>query len=160
MMTICNDQIYLKIKRLENFDQAQSIPSYETEGAAGADLRASLKGMPNEKQLIIRPKERVLVPTGLSLEIPIGYEVQIRPRSGISFKTSLMVLNSPGTIDSDYRGEVKIIMGNLGDKDEVINHGDRIAQMVIAKVTRAKFSLADELTSTERGSGGFGSTGK
>lgn len=147
----------IKIKLLENFDNDLPLPQYETPEAAGADLRASLgKG----EQLVIKPGQRVLVPTGLSFEIPSGYEVQIRPRSGLSLKTGLLVVNSPGTIDADYRGEVKIILGNFGELDEVIEHGDRIAQMVIAPITQANFVVTDHLTSTERGSGGFGSTGK
>lgn len=147
----------LKIKKLEHFDNDLPLPAYETTGAAGADLRAQLgKG----ESLVIAPGKRVLVPTGLSFEIPEGYEVQIRPRSGLSFKTQLLVVNSPGTIDCDYRGEVKIILGNFGTEDEIIEHGDRVCQMVIAPVTQAKFVVTDELSSTERGAGGFGSTGK
>jgi dUTP pyrophosphatase len=102
----------------------------------------------------------VLIPTGLAFEIPAGFEVQVRPRSGLSLKTGLLVVNSPGTIDADYRGEVKIIMGNLGEHDEVIRHGDRIAQLVFSPITQAEFMSVTELTSTERGSGGFGSTGR
>jgi dUTP pyrophosphatase len=146
----------VKIKVLDNFDQSLALPQYVTEGAAGADIRACL---PCRDQLIIRPGERVLIPTGLSFEIPVGFEIQVRPRSGLSLKTHLLVVNSPGTIDSDYRGEVKIIMGNLGDKDEVINHGDRVAQIVLAPIVQAKFQVGHELTSTSRGAGGFGSTG-
>lgn len=150
--------VEVKIKKLSHYDSEFNLPNYETSGAAGADVRASLgKG----EKLLIKPGERVLIPTGLSMEIPHGYEVQVRPRSGLSFKTSLMVLNSPGTIDSDYRGEVKIIMGNLGSKDEVINHGDRVAQLVLAPVVQARYvETTEELTETARGAGGFGSTGK
>jgi dUTP pyrophosphatase len=112
------------------------------------------------ESLLIKPGERVLVPTGLSMEIPVGFEVQVRPRSGLSFKTGLMVLNSPGTIDSDYRGEIKIILGNLGTKDEVIKHGDRVAQLVLAPVVQAFYVENEaELSKTNRGTGGFGSTG-
>jgi dUTP pyrophosphatase len=150
--------VEVKIKKLNHFDSTFNLPSYETSGAAGADVRASLG---EGEKLLIKPGERVLVPTGLSMEIPHGYEVQVRPRSGLSFKTSLMVLNSPGTIDSDYRGEVKIILGNLGSKDEVINHGDRVAQLVLAPVVQARYiETSEELSETTRGSGGFGSTGK
>lgn len=154
-----NDKkIKVLVKKLSHYDESFALPSYETTGAAGADVRASLG--PGE-QLLIKPGERVLVPTGLSMEIPMGFEVQVRPRSGLSFKTGLMVLNSPGTIDSDYRGEVKIIIGNLSNKDEVINHGDRVAQLVLAPVTQAAYVVSDsELSETVRGSGGFGSTGK
>lgn len=150
--------VEVKIKKLSHYDESFNLPSYETSGAAGADVRASL-GV--GEKLLIKPGERVLVPTGLSMEIPHGYEVQVRPRSGLSFKTGLMVLNSPGTIDSDYRGEVKIILGNLSQKDEVINHGDRVAQLVLAPVIQARYlECHGELSETKRGSGGFGSTGK
>lgn len=146
----------IKIKKLSHYDDSLPLPRYETAAAAGADLRAQLG--PGEK-LVIAPGERVLVPTGMIMEIPHGYELQIRPRSGLSFKTGLMVLNSPGTIDSDYRGEVKIILGNLGKQEEVIGHGDRVAQAVLAPVFQAVYEEASELSTTERGSGGFGSTG-
>lgn len=150
--------ITVKIKKLEHYDSSFPLPAYETKGAAGADVRASL-GV--GEKLIIKPGQRVLIPTGLSMEIPVGYEVQVRPRSGLSFKTGLMVLNAPGTVDSDYRGEVKIILGNLGTQDEVINHGDRVAQLVLAPVTQAFYTeSSDELSQTERGAGGFGSTGR
>jgi dUTP pyrophosphatase len=154
-----NDKkVLVSVKKLSHYDESFPLPSYETTGAAGADVRASLE---SKDTLVIKPGERVLVPTGLSMEIPYGYEVQVRPRSGMSFKTALMVLNSPGTIDSDYRGEVKIILGNLGTKDEVINHGDRVAQLVLAPVTQAHYVVTEsELSETARGSGGFGSTGK
>lgn len=146
----------IKIKLLDHYDHELALPHYETTEAAGADLRACLgKG----EKIIIAPGERKLVPTGMSFEIPSGHEVQIRPRSGLSLKTGLMVVNSPGTIDADYRGEVKVILGNLGDKEEVIEHGDRIAQMVLCPVIQANFRVSEDLSSTERGSGGFGSTG-
>jgi dUTP pyrophosphatase len=148
------DQILVKVLRLPHFDTTFLLPKYETRGAAGADVRAVLA-----QPLVIKPGERVLVPTGLAMEIPFGYEVQVRPRSGMSFKTSLMVLNAPGTIDSDYRGEVKIILGNLGSSDEVINHGDRIAQLVLAPVVQALYVAEEQLSETLRGAGGFGSTG-
>jgi dUTP pyrophosphatase len=150
--------VEVKIKKLSHYDESFNLPSYETSGAAGADVRASLG---NGEKLLIKPGERVLVPTGLSMEIPHGYEVQVRPRSGLSFKTGLMVLNSPGTIDSDYRGEVKIILGNLSDKEEIINHGDRVAQLVLAPVVQARYvATTEDLTETKRGAGGFGSTGR
>ena len=150
--------ITVKVVTLAHYDQNFALPSYETTGAAGADVRACLG---NGEKMIIKPGERVLVPTGLSMEIPHGYEVQVRPRSGLSFKTGLMVLNSPGTIDSDYRGEVKVIIGNLGKSDEVINHGDRVAQLVLAPVVQAFYQVTNEsLSETARGAGGFGSTGK
>lgn len=148
---------YIKVKKLENFDNELPLPKYETTLAAGADLRASLG---TGEKLCIKPGQRVLIPTGLSFEIEPGYEVQVRPRSGLSLKTGLLVVNSPGTIDADYRGEVKIIMGNFGDSDEIIEHGDRVAQMVLMPITQAKFEVVEELTDTDRGAGGFGSTGK
>lgn len=130
------------------------IPEYKTAGAAGADLCALL-----EEPLIIPAGRSVMVPTGLFFEIPQGYEVQVRPRSGLAAKNGVTVLNTPGTIDSDYRGEIKVILINLGAADFTVNSGDRIAQMVIAPVTQAAFTITDSLSETERGSGGFGSTG-
>lgn len=130
------------------------IPQYKTCGAAGADLCALL-----EKPLTITCGKTAIVPTGLFFEIPNGYEIQIRPRSGLAAKNGVTVLNTPGTIDSDYRGEIKIILINLGDEDFVINNGDRIAQMIVAPVTQADFSIVENLSETERGTGGFGSTG-
>ncbi|MFT6070286.1 MAG: dUTP pyrophosphatase [Bacteriovoracaceae bacterium] len=149
--------VSVKVKLLENYDRELQLPGYETTGAAGADVRASIG--PSES-ITIKPGERTLIPTGLAMEIPFGYEIQVRPRSGLSFKTGLMVCNSPGTIDCDYRGEVKIILGNLGSKDEVINHGERVAQLVLAPVVQASYEIVDSLGNTDRGAGGFGSTGK
>lgn len=147
----------IKVQKLSHYDNSFPLPRYETAAAAGADLRAQLG---QGEKLIIKRGERVLIPTGMIMEIPHGFELQIRPRSGLSFKTGLIVLNSPWTIDSDYRGEVKIILGNLGEQDEVIAHGDRIAQAVLAPVVQANYEEAvTELSPTERGSGGFGSTG-
>ena len=130
------------------------IPQYKTCGAAGADLCALL-----EKTLTIACGKTAIVPTGLFFEIPNGYEIQIRPRSGLAAKNGVTVLNTPGTIDSDYRGEIKIILINLGNEDFIINSGDRIAQMIVAPVTQADFSIVENLSETERGTGGFGSTG-
>ncbi len=144
------------VKTLDHYDPEFELPFYATEGAAGADIRASI---PEKKSLIVKPGERVLVPTGLSMEIPFGFEVQVRPRSGLSLKTQLMVVNSPGTIDCDYRGEVNIIIGNFGKEDFTIEHGLRIAQLVIAPVIQAKYSVTNSLGETKRGAGGFGSTG-
>jgi len=131
------------------------LPEYGTEGAAGVDLRANLT-----ESITLKPLERTLVKTGLFIELPIGYEAQIRPRSGLAFKHGITVLNTPGTIDADYRGEVGVILVNLSNEDSVIENGERIAQMVIAKHKRAKWILVEELSDTERGEGGFGSTGK
>lgn len=148
--------VEVKVIKLSHYDESFELPFYATEGAAGADVRASL---PEKKNLVVKPGERVLVPTGLQMEIPFGYEIQVRPRSGLSLKSPLMVLNSPGTVDCDYRGEVNIIIGNFGKEDYVIEHGLRIAQLVISPVIQAKYSVANTLTDTKRGSGGFGSTG-
>lgn len=148
--------VSVKVKKLDHFDESFSLPSYESIGAAGADIRASLS---NRAEVTLLPGQRLLIPTGLSFEIPVGFEIQVRPRSGLSLKTGLMVVNSPGTIDSDYRGEVKIILGNISDKVESISHGDRIAQLVLAPVVQAKFELVEDLSDSVRGSGGFGSTG-
>lgn len=131
------------------------IPEYKTAGAAGADLYALV-----ESPVTIPAGKFAMIPTGLFFEIPEGYEIQIRPRSGLAAKNGVTVLNTPGTIDSDYRGEIKIILVNLSDKDFVVNNGERIAQMVIAPVTQASFTIVDQLSDTERGTGGFGSTGK
>ena len=130
------------------------IPSYQSSGSAGMDVRAHLS-----ESLVIKPGRSVLVPTGLYLEIPSGYEVQVRSRSGLALKNGIMVLNSPGTIDSDYRGEIKVLLINHSDRDFIINSGDRIAQLVVSRVERALFIPADSLSDTERGEGGFGSTG-
>ena len=130
------------------------IPEYKTSGAAGADLCALL-----DAPLTIPAGRSAMVPTGLFFEIPEGYEVQVRPRSGLAAKNGITVLHTPGTIDGDYRGEIKVILINLGEADFTVNAGDRIAQMIVAPVTQAKFTLTDSLSETERGSGGFGSTG-
>lgn len=148
--------VEVKVVKLSHYDESFELPFYATEGAAGADIRASL---PEKKNLVVKPGERVLVPTGLQMEIPFGYEIQVRPRSGLSLKSPLMVVNAPGTIDCDYRGEVNIIIGNFGKDEFVIEHGLRIAQLVISPVIQAKYSVANMLTDTKRGSGGFGSTG-
>ncbi len=132
-----------------------SLPAYETALSAGLDLRANLSD-----SIIIKPLERILSRTGLFIELPQGYEAQIRPRSGLAFKHGITVLNSPGTIDADYRGEIKVILVNLSQNDFEINHGERICQMVIAKHEQVKFCEVSDLSITERGAGGFGHTGK
>lgn len=131
------------------------LPSYSTEHAAGMDVRAYLK-----EEIILKPLERRLIPTGLYVEIPIGYEAQIRPRSGLALKKGITVLNTPGTIDADYRGEIGVILVNLSSEDFVIMNGERICQMVIAKHEKVNWELADILEETNRGQGGFGHTGK
>ena len=130
------------------------IPEYKTAGAAGSDLCALL-----DAPVTIPAGKSAIIPTGLFFEIPQGYEVQVRPRSGLAAKNGVTVLNTPGTIDSDYRGEIKVILINLGDADFTVNSGDRIAQMIIAPVIQASFSITESLSETERGTGGFGSTG-
>ena len=149
----------IRMSWLDGADQALGLPSYETAGAAGADLRANF---PEGERggLVIEAGARVLVPTGLRLEIPQGYEVQIRPRSGLALKHGITLPNSPGTIDSDYRGPLGVILLNAGDQPFTVNHGDRIAQMVVAPVVQAQFELVSELGETARGEGGFGSTGR
>lgn len=130
------------------------LPAYATAGSAGMDLRANLL-----EPLILQPLERNLIPTGLFIELPNGFEAQIRPRSGLALKQGITCLNSPGTVDSDYRGELKIILINLSNTEQVINHGDRIAQMIIAKTERAELLLVQQLSESQRGDGGFGHTG-
>jgi dUTP pyrophosphatase len=132
------------------------LPAYESTGAAGMDLRAAV---PDDRPLLILPGKRALVPTGLILEIPEGMEGQVRPRSGLAFKHGLTVLNSPGTVDSDYRGEVKVLLVNLGDEDFAVTRGMRIAQIVFAAVTQVTVEERSLAGGTARGSGGFGSTG-
>jgi dUTP pyrophosphatase len=138
------------INRSEN-----SLPEYGTAHAAGLDLRANLS-----MSLVLDPLKRALVPTGLFLELPVGYEAQVRPRSGLAIKHGITVLNSPGTIDSDYRGEVMVILVNLSDEAFTINHGERIAQLVLAKHEQIEWETVSELEETARGAGGFGHTGK
>ncbi len=130
------------------------LPHYATKASAGVDLRANIK-----TDIIMKPMERTIVPTGLYLEIPVGYEAQVRPRSGLAIKKGITVLNTPGTIDADYRGELMVILINLSNETFVVKHGDRIAQMVIAAHEQAEWELVESLSDTERGSGGFGSTG-
>ncbi len=131
------------------------LPQYETDHAAGMDVRAAVT-----EPVTLQPGERTLVPTGLRIALPPGFEAQIRPRSGLAIKHGLSLLNSPGTIDADYRGEIRIIIANLGQKPYTIERGDRIAQMIIAPVTRAEWDVVSELQDTARGEGGFGSTGR
>ena len=134
---------------------SHQLPAYETAHAAGMDLRANI-----EEQIIIKPLQRSLIPTGLFIELPVGYEAQIRPRSGLAYKHGVTVLNSPGTIDADYRGELKVLLVNLSDKDFVVNNGERIAQMVVAKHETVVWETTEELSNTDRGAGGYGHTGK
>jgi len=130
------------------------VPNYGTKAAAGVDLRAFI-----EQDILIRPMQRILIKTGLFIELPVGYEAQVRPRSGLAIKKGITVLNTPGTIDADYRGEIMVILINLSSEDFIVKSGDRIAQMVIASHEQADWKLVDSLDETERGAGGFGSTG-
>jgi len=139
----------VKIKRLPH---CFALPFYATEQAAGLDLYSAVDE-------VIRPMERKLIPTGIAIELPEGFEAQIRPRSGLALKYGITVLNSPATIDADYRGEIKVLLINLGTEDFVIRRGDRIAQLVVSQVVRVEFEEVDELSPTNRGEGGFGSTG-
>ena len=134
---------------------AYPLPEYATEHSAGMDLRADIK-----ESITLEPLKRAMVPTGIYIELPEGFEAQIRPRSGLAAKHGISLVNTPGTIDADYRGEIKVIMVNLSDTPFVLNPGERIAQMVIARYERIKWNLVDELTESERGEGGFVSTGK
>lgn len=148
------EKIEIKIKRLSGGFADVALPAYATEGSSGMDVRAAV----NDKLLI--PAGKVaLVPTDFSVEIPEGYEIQVRPRSGLAVKHSIGVLNSPGTIDSDYRGEVKIILMNFGDQDFEVERGERIAQLVVSKIWKAEFVESGELNGSARGAGGFGHTG-
>ena len=145
------DKMVIKIINNSN----NPLPAYATDGSSGMDLRAYL-----ENDIILKPLERFMVPTGLFIELPEGFEAQVRPRSGLAFKQGLTCLNSPGTIDSDYRGELKVILVNLSNDVQTISHGERIAQMVFQKVEKVNFEQVAELNETARGIGGFGHTGK
>jgi len=147
-------KITIKFKRLSDKFNDIPLPSYSTEGSSGMDLRAAV-----DDKIIIKSLETVLIPTNLAVEIPKGYEGQVRPRSGLAAKNFVTILNTPGTIDSDYRGEIKVILTNFGKEDFVVNRGDRIAQLVITKVEKANIVEVQELNSTERNEGGFGHTG-
>lgn len=136
-------------------NSSNELPAYATAGSAGMDIRANL-----EAPVTLQPLERSLVPTGLFIELPDGYEAQVRPRSGLAIKQGITCLNTPGTIDADYRGEIKVILINLSNETQHIQHGDRIAQMVISKVAQAELILVQQLNTTIRGAGGFGHTGK
>ena len=131
-----------------------ALPSYQTNGSAGMDLRAHL-----EKDIVLKPLERSIIPTGLFMALPLGYEAQVRPRSGLAAKYGLTVLNSPGTIDADYRGEIGVILINLSDTEFTVKNGERVAQLVISKHARGEWISVQNLSDTSRGSGGFGSTG-
>ncbi len=144
--------VKLKFKKLAHFKG--ELPAYQTEGSSGMDVRARI-----DSEINLSPGDRILVPTGLSAEIPLGYEIQVRPRSGLAIKKGLTLVNTPGTVDADYRGEIKIILINLGKESFVIQDQERIAQLVVCPVIVAEIELSEDLTDTSRGEGGFGSTG-
>lgn len=148
------EPIQIKIQHIEKKFLDIPLPEYATDGSSGLDIRAAI-----EHDLVIEKGKVGLIPTNLRVEIPEGYEIQVRPRSGLAAKNGIGILNSPGTIDSDYRGEIKIILFNFGEENFVIKRGDRIAQMVLSKIYRAELKLTDDLNSSNRGAGGFGHTG-
>lgn len=149
-------EVNIKLQSLPHFE-GLDIPKYETIGAAGMDIRAA---NPADAPITLKPGQRILVPSGLKMEIPLGYEVQVRPRSGLAFKHGIALVNAPGTIDSDYRGEVSTLLINHGQEDFIINRGERVAQWVVAPVIQTSFTMVESLSDTERGAGGYGSTGK
>lgn len=148
--------ITVRVAPLPHFE-GLTLPAYETSDAAGMDLRAAVD---NSAPVTLAPGQRAMIPTGLTIALPSGYEAQVRPRSGLAARHGVTCLNSPGTIDADYRGEVKVILINLGQEPFVIKRGERIAQMIVAPVTRADLKVVTELDETKRGAGGFGSTGR
>lgn len=145
-------RLKILVKRLHSFDLP--LPSYLTDGSSGMDLYAAV-----DESVIVKPLQRVVIPTGISMELPEGFEAQVRPRSGLALKHGITILNSPGTIDEDYRGEIKVILINLGQEDFLIKRGDRIAQLILSKVYRADIVEVEDLNKTERNDGGFGHTG-
>jgi dUTP pyrophosphatase len=149
-------RIIIQVATLPHFEGLQ-LPAYETALSAGMDLRAAV---PEDEPMVVAPGQRVLAPTGLTIALPAGYEAQVRPRSGLALKHGVTCLNTPGTIDADYRGEVKVILINLGPEPFTIKRGERVAQMVIAPVTQGEWEAVDVLSETARGAGGFGSTGR
>ncbi|MEL6451275.1 MAG: dUTP diphosphatase [Pseudomonadota bacterium] len=151
------DVVPLKVMRVAGSDGDVPLPAYETVGAAGADLHANF---PDRRPVRVAPGARALIPTGLAMAVPAGFEVQVRPRSGLALKHGIALVNSPGTIDSDYRGEVGVIVLNTSAEAFEVTHGMRIAQMVLAPVVQATFAAVDTLDDTARGAGGFGSTGR
>ncbi len=153
---IMTKRLSLRVSPLLHFDGLQ-LPAYETAGSAGMDLRAAV---PENEPATLAPGARAMIPTGLAIAVPEGFEAQVRPRSGLAAKHGITCLNSPGTVDSDYRGEVKVILINLGQEPFVIRRGERIAQMVIAAVTQAQIEVVTSLDETARGAGGVGSTGR
>ena len=158
-LSMVRPAVAVNVSWTDEADQSLGLPSYATDGAAALDARANFSGDERTEGVSIAPGGRALIPTGMRLEIPVGYEFQVRPRSGLALKSGVTLANSPGTIDSDYRGEVGIIVLNLGDDTFQINHGDRVAQLVFAPVSRVEWAVVDGVSETARGSGGYGSTG-
>jgi len=158
-VSLMRPKVQVNISRTRDADSAIALPGYETDGAAGMDVRANFPAADRSDPMIIEPGSRRLVPTGLVLEIPLGYEIQVRPRSGLALKSGITLANAPGTIDSDYRGEVGVILINLGFEPFNIAHGDRIAQLVLAPVSKCEWKEVARTDTTARGKGGFGSTG-
>lgn len=158
-ISMTKPSVAVKISRTKASDANVALPAYETDGAAGMDVRANLALDHRDAGLPLAPGARAIVPTGLAVEIPAGYEIQVRPRSGLAVKSGITVINTPGTVDADYRGEVGVILINLGETPFVVLHGERIAQLVLAPVSRCEWVEADMLSDSNRGSGGFGSTG-
>lgn len=150
-----SSEVPIQITRVTRSAADIPLPAYATEGSAGMDICAAV-----ESDVVLEPGQTALIPSGFAIALPQGYEAQVRPRSGLAIKHQVGILNAPGTIDSDYRGEVKVILTNFGTKDFVVRRGDRIAQMVIARYERARWEERDELDQTGRGSGGFGHTGR
>ena len=150
----------LRIMWEDGADRTLALPAYETPGAAGADIRANLAEAGRAEGVTLQPMERRIIPSGFRVEIPAGFEMQIRPRSGLALKHGITLPNTPGTIDSDYRGPLGVALVNLGNTPYTIHHGDRIAQMIVAPVVQVSFAVVEHLTETDRGAGGFGSTGK
>lgn len=149
------EKVKIKVRRVRPEEDADlPLPAYETLGSSGLDLRAAVRS-----PVTVKPGRRALIPSGLALALPAGYEAQVRPRSGLALKKGLTLINSPGTIDADYRGEIGLAVINLGQEDVVINRGDRIAQMVVSRVWPAELELVEDLEDTDRGQGGFGHTG-
>jgi len=153
-------QPLVRVIREDWADASVPLPGYETAGAAGADIRANLPVEDRAAGLVLLPMQRIVVPTGLRIAIPEGFEVQIRPRSGLALKHGISLPNTPGTIDSDYRGPLGVLLVNFGEHPFTVQHGDRIAQMIVAPVVQARFLLSQTLDETARGEGGFGSTGR
>lgn len=158
-VSLVKPTVDVNISRTADADPDVALPGYETQGAAGMDVRANFAPDQRGSSVVIEPGERHLIPTGLTMEVPVGYEIQVRPRSGLALKSGITLANAPGTIDSDYRGELGVILINLGFEPFEVSHGDRVAQLVLAPVTRCNWNEVGQTSQTSRGAGGFGSTG-